>query len=125
MTKTPFRDSLSKLSTAGKDWQAMSYESDRARSHSWFRNMVEFGAWGVTTNGARVGPPTPEEFPGLAKLLGTTPEQVAAMIAADFYAVDTGEGYSARVQRIAPLVDGLAEADAELVETIARRLSAE
>lgn len=122
MTQTPFRDSLKKLNSAGKDWQAMSYESDKARSHSWFRNMVEYGAWGTTTNGARVGPPTPDEFKGLAKLLGTTADQIASMVVADFYGVDTGDGFSARMQRLAPIIDGLAEADAELIENTARRL---
>lgn len=123
MTTSPFRESLKKLSAAGKDWQAMSYESDRARSHSWFRNMTEYGAWGTTTNGARVGPPTPDEFAGLAKLLGTTSDQIASMVVADFYGVDTGNGFSARMQRLSPIIDGLAEADAELIEIAARRLS--
>lgn len=122
MTKSPFRDSLKKLHSAGKDWQAMSYESNKARSHSWFRNMVEYGAWGMTTNGARVGPPTPDEFKGLAKLLGTTPDQIASMVVADFYGVDTGDGFSARMQRLSPIIDGLAEDDAELIEKTARRL---
>jgi hypothetical protein len=122
MTDEPFRDSLIKLSAAGKDWQAMSYESNKARSHSWFRNMVEYGAWGVTSNRARVGPPTPDEFEGLAKLLGTTSEQVASMVVSDFYRVDTGNGFSARMQRLSPIVDSLAEADAELIENTARRL---
>ncbi len=86
----------------------MSYESNRARSHSWFRNMAEYGAWGTTTNGARVGPPTPDEFKGLAKLLGTTPDQIASMVVADFYGVDTGNGFSARMQRLSPIIDNTA-----------------
>lgn len=76
----------------------------------------------MTTNGARVGPPTPEEFKGLAKLLGTTPDQIASMVVADFYGVDTGDGFSARMQRLSPIIDGLAESDAELIENTARRL---
>lgn len=100
----------------------MSYEADRARSHSWLKNMAENGAWGIGGAG-RVGPPRPEDFPGLAKLLGTTSGQVAAMVVTDFYGIDNTDGeYSARVRGLAPLIDRLSEADAELVEQTARRL---
>jgi hypothetical protein len=44
------------------------------------------------------------------------------MIVCDFYGVDTGEGFSARVQRLSPIIDALAEEDAELVERTALRL---
>lgn len=100
----------------------MSYEAERARSHSWLKNMAENGAWGSAGAG-RVGPPTPEEFPGLAKLLGTTKEQVAAMIVTDFYGIDNTAGeYSARIRSLAPMIDDLADEDAELVEQTVRRL---
>jgi hypothetical protein len=121
MTKTPFQDSLQQLNRSGKDWVTMSVEADRARSHSWLKNMAEQGAWG-STGGGRVGPPTPDEFGGLAKLLGTTADQVAAMVVADFYGIDSGAGFSARVQRIAPTIDELAEEDAEVIERLATRL---
>lgn len=100
----------------------MAYESDRARSHSWMKNMTEHGAWGSAGSG-RVGPPTPDEFRGLAKLLGTTKEKVAEMVAADFYGVDTGAEYSSRMQSLAPLIDQLSEEDAELIEQMVRRLT--
>lgn len=84
--------------------------------------MAENGAWGSGGAG-RVGPPTPDQFPGLAKLLGTTKEVVAAMVAADFYGIDTTDGYSARVQRIAPMIDALSPADADMVEAIVGRFA--
>lgn len=104
------------------DWVVMSVNADQARSHSWLKNMAENGAWGSAGNG-RVGPPTPEQFPGLAKLLGTTAEAVAAMVVADFYGVDTAGGHSARLQRIAPKLDALDVEDANLVESLVHRLS--
>lgn len=99
----------------------MSVNADQARSHSWLKNMAERGAWGPAGS-ARVGPPTPEQFPGLAKLLQTTPDAVAAMVVADFYGVGAQEGYSARVQRLAPTIDRLSSKDADLVETLIHRL---
>jgi hypothetical protein len=122
MTSTPLQDSLRQIHRSGKDWVTMSVEADRARSHSWLKNMAEQGAWGDAGAG-RVGPPTPDQFRGLAKLLGTTPDQVAAMVCTDFYGLDTGAGYSARVQRLAPAMDGLAESDAALVESLINRLA--
>ena len=44
------------------------------------------------------------------------------MVVADFYDVDTGNGFSARMQRLSPIIDSLVEADAELIEKTARRL---
>jgi hypothetical protein len=122
MTNTPFQDSLKRIHSSGKDWQDMSYLSDRARSHSWLKNMAENGAWGSAGSG-RVGPPTPEEFPGLAKLLGTTTQQVAQMVVTDFYGIDATDGdYSARMRGLAPMIDSLDDKDAELVEQTVRRL---
>jgi hypothetical protein len=123
MTRTPLQDSLKQIYDSGKDWVTMSVEADRARSHSWLKNMAEQGAWGSAGAG-RVGPPTPKEFVGLAKLLGTTPEQVAEMVVADFYQVDTGGGFSARVQRLAPTIDALNVDDLNLVEAVINRLGA-
>jgi hypothetical protein len=122
MTTSPLRDSLTKLRASGMDYIVMSVNADQARSHSWLKNMAEQGAWGKAGAG-RVGPPTPDQFPGLAKLLGTTEESVAAMVATDFYGVDTSVGYSARVRRIAPILDTLEEPDADLVEQMVARLA--
>lgn len=99
----------------------MSVKADQVRSHSWFRNMVENGPWGVGGAG-RVGPPTPTEFGGLAKLLGTTPETVAELVAADFYGVDANSAYSARVKRMAPTIESLSDSDANMIEMLVSRL---
>lgn len=115
------QDSLNKLRSEGLDWLDMSVKANRARSHSWLKNMAEHGAWGQAGAG-RVGPPTPSEFSGLAQLLGTTEAAIARMVAADFYGVDTSNGYSARVQRMAPSIDALSEADASLIEDLVGRL---
>jgi hypothetical protein len=45
------------------------------------------------------------------------------MVAADFYGIDTTDGYSARVQRIAPMIDALSPADADMVEAIVGRFA--
>lgn len=98
----------------------MQVNSDHARSHGWWRNLVENGPWG---GASRVGPPGPETLAGIAKLFGTTPEQVAVMIAADWYAVHRDTEVSPRVLRLGPILDHLDGADAALVEMLVHRLA--
>jgi len=100
----------------------MSVECGRVRSHGWWRNLVEHGAWGGPGQ-TRVSPPAPETFEGIARLFGTSVEQVKAMIAADWYGVESNEGVPARVLRMSPLLDSLDESDAEMVEKLTRRLA--
>ncbi len=100
----------------------MSVGSDRVRSHGWWRNVVHYGAWNGPGD-ARVGPPTPEAVDGIAKLFGLDKSHVNAMIAEDWYGVAPTSGPSARVQRLAPLIDKLSEQDADLIEAIIRRIS--
>jgi hypothetical protein len=102
----------------------MSFDSQRARSHGWWKNLVEHGAW-QGPNTTRVGPPDREALPGIAKLFGTTVDQVAAMVAADWYEVYPDTEVSARALRLSPALDRLSEADAELVEKLAMRLAGE
>lgn len=99
----------------------MQHGSDRARSHAWWKNLVEYGAW--EGPGVRVGPPSPEALAGIAKLFGTSEEQVCAMIAADWYGVHPDTELSARTQRLGPVLDKLSDSDADLVEAVAQRLS--
>ncbi len=122
MSKTPFRDTARKIAQT-KDYLTMSVQCDRARSHGWWKNLVEYGAWrGPGTS--RVGPPDPDAIPGIAKLFGTTEAQVAAMIAADWYGVHPDADISPRALRLSPILDQLSESDAELVEALARSLAA-
>ncbi len=99
----------------------MSVNSDRARSHGWWRNLVEHGAWGGP-GATRVGPPDREALPGIAALFGTSEEQVAKMVAADWYDVEGDGQLSPWTLRLAPVLERLSESDAELVETLVRRL---
>lgn len=86
-----------------KDYIAMSVDSDRdrVRSHSWWKNLTEWGAWNGP-GATRVGPPDPEALPGIAKLFATSVEQVAAMVAADWYGVHPDTELSARTPRPGP-----------------------
>ncbi|MEV0344010.1 hypothetical protein AB0H49_33875 [Nocardia sp. NPDC050713] len=102
------------------DYQDMAHACDRARSHAWWRNLVEHGAWGGIAG--RVGPPDPDALDGIARMFGTTPEQVGVMIAADWYGVHQDEQISSRVRQLAAVIDELTEEDADLVESLARRL---
>ena len=123
MSSTPFRETARRLPEAEqRDYSAMQYKSDRARSHGWWRNLVEYGAWSGPGS-TRVGPPDPDSIPGIAKLFGTTEEHVAAMIAADWYGVEPDGEMSAAALRLGPALDRLEPNDLDLVESLARRLT--
>jgi hypothetical protein len=123
MTDTPFWDKARELARK-MDYVDMQVGSRRARSHAWWRRMVEYGPWGGGSSGAgRVGPPEREAIPGIAVLFDTTPERVAEMIAADWYGVETDARVSSRVLNLSHLVDGLDDEDVALVEKLVRRLS--
>ncbi|MBB1256537.1 hypothetical protein H3146_24765 [Streptomyces sp. OF3] len=119
MTNTPFRDTASALALS-MDYIAMQVGCDRARSHSWWRNVVEYGPW--KGQQGRTAPPSPDEWAGIAKLFGTTEEQVRAMIAADWFGVQTGSEVSARVMNLAPLLDELTEKEAAAVGVVIRSM---
>jgi hypothetical protein len=122
MSDTPFWDAARELARK-MDYVEMQVRSDRARSHAWWRRMVEYGPWGGGTSSAgRVGPPEREAIPGIAKLFGTTPERVAEMIAADWYGVRTEADVSERVLNFRHLIDALDPDDVLLVDHILRRL---
>jgi hypothetical protein len=120
MSLTPFKDTAKQVNRK-LDYVAMQVHSDGARSHGWWRNLVEHGAW-AGPGRTRVGPPDLEALDGIAKLFGTTPEQVAAMVAADWYGVHPNNELSPLVLRMGPAIDHLDEVDAGLVELLIRRL---
>jgi len=122
MSGQPFRDTAKRIADAGRDYISMSVESDRARSHGWWRNVIEYGPW-KGPGSTRVGPPDPEALPGIAKLFGTTPDQVAVMIAADWYGVYPDSEVSPRALQLSPILDSLDDEDAKIVEHLARRLA--
>lgn len=101
----------------------MDAESGRARSHGWWRRLVEDGPWGKGYRTGRVGPPDREALEGIAKLFGTSPTRVAEMVAADWYGVSTEMEVSDRVLNLSHVLDALSHEDAKLVEDIARRLA--
>jgi len=121
MSDSPFRD-LAQEIARNSDYITMSVNSDRARSHGWWKNLVEYGAW-AGPGTTRVGPPDPEALSGIAKLFGVTEDQVAAMVAADWYGVGSESELSARVLRLGPLIDELEVVDAKLVERLIHRLA--
>jgi len=88
--------------------------SDRARSTAWFNNLVNRGPEAVS-------PPTQETFAGFARLFGVTPQDVALMIAEEWYGARQTE-LSARVRGLAPRLDRLSNEDAALVEALVQRL---
>jgi hypothetical protein len=63
------------------------------------------------------------EIAGIAKLFGTTQQQVRAMITEEWFGIAPDE-VSNRVRRLAPQINGLEEGDFELVEALVNRLSA-
>jgi hypothetical protein len=123
MADTPFRDTASTIHRS-KDYLTMSVECGRARSHTWWKRLVEYGPWQSRGYG-RVGPPDLEALDGIASLFGTTTDQVAAMVAADWYGVHPETNVLTRMLRLSPVLDALDEDDAKLVEAVARRLASD
>jgi hypothetical protein len=121
-TETPFRDTATALRDS-KGYLRMQVECDDARSHTWWKRLVEDGPWGSRPGVGRVGPPEPDTLGPIANLFGTTPERVAEMIAADWYGVRPENGVSNHTRNLSYLLDALEDDDVSLLETIARRLA--
>jgi hypothetical protein len=124
MSETPFLDRAREISRT-KDFVTMDADSGRARSHGWWRRLVEYGPWGSGYNTGRVGPPDREALDGIAGLFGTSPERVAEMVAADWYGVRAEVEVSDRVLNLSHVLDTLSDEDAHLVWRIAQRLAGE
>ncbi|EID52828.1 hypothetical protein [Saccharomonospora xinjiangensis] len=98
----------------GVTFTRMAFKSNEARSQVWF-NKVANEVDGVSA-------PPPEKIPGIAKALDLTREQCTALICEGWYGV-RAEDVSPRVQQLAPALDKLGDADAELVEQVVKRLA--
>jgi hypothetical protein len=116
-----FQDAARDVARRNGQDARMQVESRGARSHAWWRNLVKYGAWDPP--GSRVGPPTPEAIPGIATLFNTTEEQVAAMIAADWYGVQPRSDLSTQAQKIAARLNTLEQEDLDLLDDLVRRLN--
>lgn len=116
MSDTPFLERAEQISLR------LTYEemAKSAYSASWWRKLVRYGPWGDRD---QIHPPTVDKLDGIAQLFRTTRHHVAQMIALDWYGVQVGIGFSARVKRLIPLIDGLSDRDATLIESLLLRLS--
>ncbi|MEV1245717.1 hypothetical protein [Nonomuraea sp. NPDC049750] len=121
-TATPFRDKVLRLRQDGLSYVDMHRESLGVRSDSWWNAIALHGAWGGGPS-ARVGPPAPEVFDGIAHLFKVTREEVQAMIAADWYGTHSQQQTSAAVQRLQAPLNQLSDEDLNLVESLVRRLA--
>jgi hypothetical protein len=84
--------------------------------------LITDGPW-EGSSGDNLLPPRHDKLKGIAELFGTTTERVARMISADWYGVTPRSLVSDRVKKLIPLIDGLSDEDALLVESLLRRLS--
>ena len=121
MSLTPFTDRAKKIAKA-MGYKAMQERSDYARSDSWWNNLVNHGPW-KGSGESRVFPPSVETIPGIAKLFESTEAEVRAMIAADWYGVDSDAVMTHRVLKFASAIDTLDEADARLILELIPRLN--
>lgn len=124
MSDEPFREMAQQIGWKMR-YADMEIGCDRARSSAWWNNLIRYGAWNGYSG--RVAPPPPEALDGIVKLFetvrpGITKEEVAAMIAADWYQVQCSE-VSPRVRQMESAIDQLSQPDADLIESVARRLA--
>ncbi|MGW4961398.1 hypothetical protein ACWEPL_29605 [Nonomuraea sp. NPDC004186] len=120
--QTPFRDKVLTLRENGLSYVDMSRESLSVRSDSWWNAVALHGAWGGGPS-ARVGPPAPETFEGIAHLFRMSKEEVQAMIAADWYGAHPKQQTSSAAQRLEAPLNKLSAKDLNLVESLVRRLA--
>lgn len=113
MRYSSFQQAVLKANHNGMTFTTMSYRSNQKRSQVWFNN--------VANGSSGVNPPPPDIVPDIAKALGITSDQCAALICEGWYQVRSEE-VSARVRRLAPALDALTDADADLIEQLAMRL---
>ncbi|NAS21497.1 hypothetical protein GT755_07330 [Herbidospora sp. NEAU-GS84] len=116
----PFRARVQTLKAAGMSYVDMYLGCERVRSDSWWNSVALHGAWGGPKS-ARVGPPAPETWEGIAKLFGTSKDDVAAMIAADWYGTGATDVQPEDSRRAGAMTQ-LSDDDLALLDRIAARL---
>lgn len=122
MRQNPFRSKAREIHSRGYTYGQMAKMSGGVRKASWWNNLVLYGPWKGPRD-ARVAPPTPETIPAIAAFFGLTPEEVAAMIAADWYGVYPPPEVHPQVQQMQAAIATLSAKDARRVEDLARRLA--
>jgi hypothetical protein len=118
MTEKPFTRRVQHLFKY-LTYEQMAEESGGTRGASWWRHVQ-------LEQTDRFIPPPPKDLPGIAKLFGGTEEQVAAMIAHEFYGVTRFPNLrSERELRFAKDLNALSEEDTELMLELVKRLNRE
>lgn len=116
MTETPFTSRVQHL-FKHITYEQMAEESGGTRSASWWRHVH-------LEQTDLFNPPPPKDLPGIAKLFGTTEEQVAAMIAHEFYGVARYPNLrSERERHFAQDLNALSAEDSDLVLELVKRLN--
>ncbi|MET7643887.1 hypothetical protein ABZS83_09625 [Streptomyces sp. NPDC005426] len=116
MTETPFTSRVQHL-FKHITYEQMAKECGGTRSASWWRHVQ-------LEQTDLYSPPPPKDLPGIAKLFGATEEQVAAMIAREFYGVSRYPNLrSERERHFAQDLNALSEEDAALVLDLVKRLN--
>ncbi|MGY4978036.1 hypothetical protein ACWCYL_12855 [Streptomyces sp. 900105755] len=116
MTEKPFTSCVQHL-FKHLTYEQMAEESGGTRSASWWRHVQ-------LEQTDRFNPPPPKDLPGIAKLFGATEEQVAAMIAHEFYGITRFPNLrSERERRFAKDLNSLSDEDADLVLRLVKSLS--
>ncbi|MFE1285977.1 hypothetical protein [Streptomyces sp. NPDC058751] len=118
MTETPFTSRVQHLFKY-ITYEQMCDQSGGTRSASWWRHVQ-------LEHTDLYNPPPPKDIPGIARLFGATEEQVAGMIAREFYGVSRYPNLrSERERHFAPYLNALSEEDADLVLDLVKRLNGE
>lgn len=68
----------------GWDYVDLADACGRQRSNTWWENLLEYGPW-KGPGSIRTDPPDSEAIVAFAEVFDITTEQVAAMVAADWY----------------------------------------
>ncbi|MFI6392490.1 hypothetical protein [Nonomuraea sp. NPDC050540] len=96
METRPFTNEARKIRSEGYSYKDMADGCRGARSTAW---------WHALINEKACQPPPPQAVPQIAALFGLPHEEVAAMIALEWYGVRPHSGHSTRADALAGLYD--------------------